>query len=439
MGVLQSAGTSKDFFDLAARATVDVAGLDVAAVVLYENASWSLKALASSDGRPKPNDWRPSRYVLERARAEKRTLWQKPKSVGEASASLAQLSAVVVSPILDRAGSVIGAVYGDRRSSIEERREAITKVEAMLVELVATGVASGLARLDQEQAALRARVMFEQFFTPELAQDLESDPSLLAGKDAVVSILVLDVRGFSRISERLGPNRTFEWIRDMMTVFSECVFRHRGVLVDYAGDELLAMWGAPREQPLHAQMACHAALEMLDELRHLGQKWDDVLEEPLDVGIGINTGPARVGNVGSERKFKYGPLGTTVNVASRVQGATKSLMSKLLVTGATHTSLKGEFPSRRLCKVRVVNIAEPVDLFEILPPDRATAVDFRQEYERALNEFEAGRFRQASQILGKLLAHQPNDGPSLVLMSRAIGGLIAEPQSFDPVWTLSGK
>lgn len=440
MGVLQSAATSKDFFQLAARAAVEVAGLDSGAVLLYQDGGWSLRTFYSCEGSSEQGEWSPSQYVLKHVHEERRTVWQKPQPAGKVSDSLAQVQAVVAAPILDRDGGVIGAIYGDRRSSAGSGRPAkLTKLEAMLVELVASGVAAGLARLDQEQAALAARVLFEQFFTPELAQQLESDPDLLSGKDTEVSILVVDIRGFSRISERLGPRRTFDWIRDMMTALSDCVFRHQGVLVDYVGDELMAMWGAPREQPDHPELACLAALDMLSDLPRLDQKWSPALGEFLEIGIGINTGTARVGNVGSERKFKYGPLGNTVNLASRVQGATKYLKCKLLITGATRARLGDGVHPRRLCTARVVNIGEPVQLFELSPPDQTGALGIQQEYERALGEFEAGRFRQASQILGKLLSHYPNDGPSLVLMARAINCLVTEPKPFDPVWTLPGK
>ena len=91
----------------------------------------------------------------------------------------------------------------------------------------------------------------------------------------------------------------------------------------------------------------------------------------MGLGIGINTGMARVGNTGSRRKFKYGPLGDTVNVASRVQGASKYFKSSLLITRATRDRLGPEFPLRRLGRARVVNIADPIELFELCPADRA--------------------------------------------------------------------
>lgn len=226
------------------------------------------------------------------------------------------------------------------------------------------------ARVNSCLAKRRLREQeFGQFFTPELARHFVRHPEFLkTGRDAEVTIMFCDIRGFSGISERLKPDETVRWLGDVMGAFSDCVIKHRGVLVDYIGDELMAMWGAPEELPNHADLACRAALDIIACLPQLDQRWQSFVQDSTAVGIGVNTGVARVGNTGSYRKFKYGPLGHTVNLASRVQGANKYLGTKLLVTGETYGQLNGDFSSRRLCKVRVRNIVDPVELFELCPP-----------------------------------------------------------------------
>ena len=175
--------------------------------------------------------------------------------------SLLNVESVVAAPILDGAGQIIGILYGDCRGDFHKAavRPLLTKVEAMLVELLAVGVGAGLARVEQEKKMLEADVRFGQFFTKELSRQLALQPDLLAGRTCEVTILFTDVRGFSRISERLGPADTVAWLGDVMGELSDCVLAHRGVLVDYIGDELLAMWGAPEEQADHAGLACRAA------------------------------------------------------------------------------------------------------------------------------------------------------------------------------------
>jgi adenylate cyclase len=440
MDVLQSAASSADFFEKAARAVVDLVNLDSGWVMLLKQDEWQIKAFHATV-RVVAEPPRPvSHHVLGRMRQEKRTFWEAPGPSLPAAASLREVDAGVAAPILDRHGAVIGALYADRRKgSGSAGAGPITEVEALFVELLARGVAAGLARLEQEQAALAARVQFEQFFSPELARQLAEQPDLLKGRDALVTVLFCDVRGFSRVSERLGPEATMNWISDVMNELSGCIRRHDGVVVDYVGDEVMAMWGAPGEQPDHAERACRAALDMLACGPRLDERWQAKIGAATAFGIGVSTGAARVGNSGSQHKFKYGPLGNTVNLGSRVQGATKQLKCRLLITGATEAKLDSTFARRRLCRVRVVNIAEPVALYELAPVDRPGWPEAVKEYEQALAEFERQQFLEAALRLAALRARQLDDGPALVLLSRAVLCMVEESPSFDPVWVLPSK
>lgn len=439
-GLLQSAVSSEDFFQMAAKGVVGVVGLDAGAVLLRERNEW--RPVAVHGNRTADENWRPSRRVLQSVLDHARTFWQVPGSASaelDYTASLANTPFVIASPICNRAGAVIGVLYGDSRSPLGlTGGNDWTKIVAMLVETFAYGVAVGLSRLEQEQAAVKAQVQFEQFFTPELSSQLALDSNLLEGRDAEVSLLFCDVRGFSRVSERLGPARTVEWLRDVMTELSECVIESHGVLVDYIGDELIAMWGAPVAQPDHAERACLAAIAMLRKLPALNARWRDTLQEDCRFGIGINTGVARVGNTGTNRKFKYGPLGNTVNLASRVQGATKYLKTDLLITAATHKKIPASFPSRRLCKVVVNNIREPVELYELAVPE-TTDRKLLEDYEAALNEFEVRKFRLAAKLLSDLVEEHPHDGPALNLLCRAVECLVKEDPHISTDWVLPGK
>jgi adenylate cyclase len=440
MGVLQSAAGSPDFFARGARAIVDIVGLDSGMVLLWDKGEWRTEVLAQGAQAAGQPHVPPSRHVLTKVAHEKRTLWQVPRPAAQDASSLAGVRAVVAAPILDRDGGVIGALYGDRRQDGAVGTAApLTNLEAMLVELIAGGVAAGLARVEQERAAVAATIRLEQSFTPKVARHLAANPDLLKGRDSEVTVLFADIRSFSRLSQRLEPAVTVEWVRDVMGALSECVLAHEGVLVDYIGDELMAMWGAPDEQPEHARLACRAALAMLEQLPGLNGRWQPVLGEPMGLGIGIDTGTARVGDIGSRYKLKYGPLGNTPNFASRVQGATKFLKTSLLITGATQARLGPGFETRRLGRVRLVNIGEPLALYELAAPGRPRWTAFRGEYEAALAEFERGNFRAAAGLLGPLVARHPDDGPSLVLMSRAVSAVMEGDAEADPVWDLPGK
>jgi adenylate cyclase len=434
IGVLQSAASSDDFFHKAAAAVVELVGLELGAVFLHGEKGWRPAAIRTAS----ISAARPSTSVLARLLAEKRTFFSCGDTTMDVTASLASLEAFVASPILDRDGKVIGAIYGHRGLG-SGGAPNITELEALLVETLACGVAAGLSRLEQELSSVARKVQFEQFFSAELAEELEKHPDLLAGRDAEVTVMFCDIRGFSRVTERLGPTQTMDWIGGVLSPLSDCVAGTGGVLVDYVGDELMAMWGAPTPQPDHAVRAGEAARAMLRAAPEIDAIWQQITGATTAFGIGINSGVARVGNVGSRRKFKYGPLGNCVNLASRVQGATKYLRVPAIVTGVTQRLLDGSFRVRRLCSVRVVNIEEPVELFELALDEADDATGLFAAYEEALAAFDAGRFAASVGILAELLAATPQDGPSQVLLSRAAACLIEEPANFSPVWTLPGK
>jgi adenylate cyclase len=210
------------------------------------------------------------------------------------------------------------------------------------------------------------------------------------------------------------------------------------VLVNYIyiGDELVAMWGAPSDQADQGLLACRTALAMHQTFPSMNKRWSAQLGKPFRLGIGINTGMAKVGNTGSKRKLQYGPLGNTVNLASRVQGMTRYLGVDLLVTAATQARLTPDLATRRRCKARVVNIDEPVDLYELRPQSDDAWHALRESYEAALIDFEQQEFRSAAEVLGRLISQFPDDRPSLVLLSRAVQ-LLNSSGALDPTWDSS--
>lgn len=421
-----------EFFPLAAQAMVNVVELENAAALEWTGTEWRVLSFSARSGaKSPPPGWEPSRSILQNVRDEKRTFWRVPDVKAGQVPSLVDVQAVVATPILDREGEIIGALYGDRRRSVSgEFALGISEVEAVLVELLTSSVAAGLARVEQELAAVRARVLFEQFFTAELARELETHPDLLLGKDMEVTLMFCDIRGLSHVSERLGPRLTIDWINDVMGSLSGCVAEQHGVVLDTLGDGFSAMWGAPVERPDHADMACQSALQILEQLPALNRRWQNAIDRPLDVGIGIHTGVARVGNIGSERKFQYGPLGKTVDVARRAQQATGPLKTSVLITGATAATTKSDYPVRRLCRVDVDPLGAQLDLLELVQhaPDDWPAL--KQRYESALESFERQDLPTATRLLAKILSEHPNDRAALRLLAQINDSLSPSGWSF---------
>jgi adenylate cyclase len=357
MGLHRAPVGSKEFYDQTARALVEWVDLELGIVLLRRHGRWEVAGYHAAGDKVSS---RYSRTLLDYVVRERRTFYQDMEAMKLDSISLVDLDAVVVSPIFDLQNEVAGVLYGSRSLSGKGKAK-IRPLEAQMVQLLAAGVTDNLART----AATKTRSQFEQFFSPQLVRELERDPTMLEGRNQEVTILVSDLRGFTNLSERLGAEMSCRIVRDVMERFSEQIMSQGGVIVDYAGDGILAMWNAPVPQEDHIVRACRAALAMLRELPALDQKWQSKAGGPLAIGIGINTGQAQVGNTGSSRKLKYGPHGLTVNLASRIQDATKKAGAPVLIPAAVKDRLPAEFSVRKAGVFEMRGVSEGVVLYEL--------------------------------------------------------------------------
>jgi adenylate cyclase len=440
LSVQKAAAGSAEFYQETARAVVDLVGLDVGLVIVRRGSGtgWETKAMYEAPGS---QFGRVSQAVLNNVLSERRTFYRGLANM-ELSASLQQVDAVVASPVFDATDQIVGVVYGSRGIHPGAKRPGILPMEARLVQLLAGAVSAGLARMEKEAEAARNRARFEQFASPVLAAELERNPGLLEGAEREITVLFSDLRGFTRISEQLGARDTFQLVGDVMDKLTEQVLKHGGIIIDYYGDGLAAMWNAPLDQADHARLACRAALAMQAELPALSAQWQDRIGKPLQIGVGVNTGPARVGNAGSRMRLKYGPRGHTVNVSSRIEGATKHLGVPILIAGATKRLLGEEFVARRVCQVRAVGLEGNVELFELRPSAAdANWLQMRTAYESALTHYEAGQWQAAIDVLDARQADpiQAADGPTRILMRLAREAAEHPAESFDPAFKLDGK
>ncbi len=435
--VQRAATASEEFYRETARAVVDLVGLDVALILMRQGDTWQV-VTRHPEHAPEVGEF--SRTILDRVYREKRTFFQ-PGAQADTTKSVVGISAIVASPIVGHGSNeVIGAVYGARTIQNGQAGPEIRPIEAQLIQVLATTVGAGLARMESEAEASRQYAQFAQFFSRELAYELERDPRLLEGRDRVVTILVSDIRDFSRIAERIGPRESCDLIVDIFERFTARIQEYGGVVVDYVGDGLLAMWNAPIERADHGLHACRAALAILGELPALNERWKGRIGAPLKLGIGVNTGEALVGNIGSSRKFKYGPLGHTVYLASRVEGATKQLGVPILITDSTRRQLGGALPTRRLGRFRVAGLAGVVELHELATTEATPEwLIFRDTYQSALASFEDGQWDESCRLLYAVFCDPltRDDLPTLNLASRAIQCLRDPNRPFEAVVELN--
>lgn len=227
-------------------------------------------------------------------------------------------------------------------------------------------VAAGQTALDYAEERRRRREIvraFSQYLSPALVERLARDPSQLklGGERRTLSILFCDVRGFTTIAEALkdDPEQLTALINRLLTPLSDIVLKHGGTIDKYIGDCLMAFWNAPLDDPRHAHHAVAAALDMLDAMAalntelHSEARRNGTVYHPLRIGIGINTGDCVVGNMGSLQRFDYSVLGDAVNLASRLEGASKLYGVPLLIGEQTATFAEADFAVLELDRITV--------------------------------------------------------------------------------------
>jgi len=426
---------SREFYQQTAQALVDHLAMDSGLVLLLQPEGWRVVARAARSARDSVGR-EFSTSVLDYILKMKRTVFR-PDEL-EPTESLTGVVALVAAPVLTPEGEVTGAVYGVRRTA-RGSSTGITRLEAQMAQMLATAVGIGLARLEKEEELTRLQVQFRQHFTDQISQQLAVDGGALEGQDRIITVMFADIRGFSRISERLGPPETFRLVSEVLSVLTEAVHRHNGTVMDYVGDELIALWNAPLDQSDHAVQAVACATELERDLEAVNHNWQDRLGEPVKVGVGVNTGMARVGNTGTRYKFKYGALGHTINLASRIQGATRAFGCPILVSGATREGLPDAASLRRIGRVKVSGIDQAVELFQLPTASWEVPTEIRDGYALALSHFEAGELAEAARLL-KLLELPQADG-AVQFLTRRVDELLrlgAEP-GYAPIMELSSK
>jgi len=189
---------------------------------------------------------------------------------------------------------------------------------------------------------------------------------------------------------------------------TQAVMDHGGVVIDYYGDGLCAMWNAPLDMSDHVDLACTAALHMLETLPAINERWRARLGHAIEMGIGIHTGEVQVGNAGTRRRLKYGPRGSNVNIDSRVQAATRQIDVPLLATEAVRRRLSSRFVTLRACTAKLPGLEQPMELFTVFPATDGHRLQHDMErYATALASFEDGDLDAAEQILADLITSGP--------------------------------
>lgn len=253
--------------------------------------------------------------------------------------------------------------------------------------------------------------LFGEYVAPELVAEMARDPGSynMEGESRELTVLFSDVRGFTTISESLEPNALREFINIYLTAMSEDIRGNRGTLDKYIGDAVMAFWGAPISFPDHASHAVATALKMQASAKRLNTEFIARGWPELKIGVGLNTGEMRVGDMGSKIRRAYTVMGDAVNLASRLEGITK-VYGVGVVVGESTRAAAPEFAYRELDRVRVKGKNEPVAIFEPmglladLPADTLARID---QWHQALALVRAQQWDQAETMIDALRQHEP--------------------------------
>jgi adenylate cyclase len=209
--------------------------------------------------------------------------------------------------------------------------------------------------------------LFARYVSRDVFEQLMADPgsARLGGQRREMTVLFSDIRGFTTFSEQGAPEEIVQQLNEYFSRMVHVLFEHRGTLDKFVGDAVMALFGAPVEDPDHAEHAVQAALAMLDELDGLNRTWSAQGRPTLKIGIGVNTGDMVAGNIGSETIMSYTVIGDAVNLGSRLESLNKQYGTTIIVSETTRARLGERYDIRPLGDVVVKGKTRPVAIFEI--------------------------------------------------------------------------
>jgi len=367
-----------------------------------------------------------------------------------------QTWAVMVSAAVTLLAAIVGLIFANLVSggiirSVRQLLEGTRAVEAGHLDQsidVKTGdeigqLAAAFNRMVvQLRENLRVRETFGKYVDSRIVEGLINHPTLTAaeGQRRVMTVLFCDLKGFTSLSEGMTPQGLVKVMNRYLSIMSEPIRKNRGIIDKYIGDGIMAYWGPPFvDDADHARFACLAALEMIEHIVTLRQEIPELLGvrgtpmEKCDMRIGVATGEALVGSIGSDVMMSYTVMGDVVNLASRLEGANKAYGTRNLVSESAIASAGAAVEFREIDRVVVAGHTHSEVIFEILGRKGELTpqqLSLRESYQEGLAAYRERRWDDALCALNASLEAMTGDGPSMTLLKR-IDGFKANPPSQD--------
>ncbi len=293
-----------------------------------------------------------------------------------------------------------------------------------------------------ERSRREMRQAFSKYVSRDILEEILRDPSKvkLGGDEKEATVFFSDVRGFTTLSESLTATGLVQFLNKYLTRMTDIALARRGVVDKYIGDAIMAFWGAPLDNPRQAEDAVEASLEMIDALAAFNGESAANGEPPIDIGIGLNTGPVVAGNMGSNERFDYTVMGDTVNLASRLESQTKTYGVHILAAEATIKALpEGKYVVRELDKIKVKGKKLPATIYEIAEnAKRETVKSILPFFNQARDLYYHGEFSRAAELFKKILSDHV-DAPSKLLFERCEHFLAEPPEKWEGVYEFKTK
>ena len=272
---------------------------------------------------------------------------------------------------------------------------------------------------------------FSSYVPPDVVDKLLDTPDSLglSGEDREVTVLFSDIRGFTGMSEKLEPQKLVDLLNEFFDEMTSIIQANNGTLDKFIGDAIMALFNAPLNVENHPSHAARAALGMMDRLNELQPRLQSEYGVDLNIGIGLHCGNAIVGNLGSTQRFDYTAVGDAVNLASRVEGASKYYGVPILHTRAVNERLDDSFLSRQLDRIRVSGKMEYAEVFHLMnkSPDQQ---QLAEQFQAAIDNYFAMDFRAARKQFEGILSGFPDDKPARIMLERC-GSFLEQPPAGD--------
>jgi adenylate cyclase len=307
----------------------------------------------------------------------------------------------------------------------------------VVLSLVGSSLASYATEGQQKRYIKNA---FRQYLSPTVIEELIAHPErlTLGGEKRELTIFFSDVQGFTGISEALTPEDLTALLNEYLSAMTDIIQEEGGTIDKFEGDAIIAFWNAPLSQADHAVRGVRAALRCQAKLTEMRPSIRARIGKDMLMRVGMNTGHAVVGNMGSKTRFDYTMLGDQVNLAARLEGINKQFGTYSMISGAVVEKIGGAFPARELSRVAVVGRKEPVTVFEpMLAEEFAARGKVLETFAAGLREYYAGHFAEADRIFSTAASADP---PSAAY-ARKCKGLAAAPpgEGWNGVWVMTEK